>query len=505
MSRFNFSPAEVHNLTFKRAFLLIFILLQASLLIGHLMYQRVYIENNAARILRNTALLESERFQTSLDAMHYQVQVIGDALLLNHTVTPEHAQPYLAEELKRIWLDGVIIFDDQGNFIAERTLFPLRQVLAPVALMQRSFRERPLFIELRREDVTERLFYWKSEGDNPGLNGFVMYRAVRDPQGRYLGGIAGIFNSRAMEDMFQERLKQGFDLGEHGAMAILDPDADIELARMQTETYADLTRKNSAPGILMNLAGDTAQIHHYVSPIDGVSRMGVFLNLNERNWVLAVGLAEKDVLHGWYFQAFWTALAIIVIAVTQWLLLHYMLSHQAQENKVAAEARHDPLTGLANRRNFDEWVLSTGSKAQQYPLNICVVSIDLDFFKKINDSFGHDGGDAVLRCVGAILPELVRPCDIAARFGGEEFVVAMADTDLTVACQVAERIRMTFAWQSVEHCDQIISFTASFGIAHMACSPAKISEGIQELLARADRALYRAKREGRNRCCVAEE
>jgi hypothetical protein len=83
------------SLAKKRALLVLLILVQASLLIGHLLYQRGYVEDNAARILRNTAILQSQQFDTSLNAMRYQMRFIGNAFLLNHTVTPENAQPFL--------------------------------------------------------------------------------------------------------------------------------------------------------------------------------------------------------------------------------------------------------------------------------------------------------------------------------------------------------------------------------------------------------------------------
>jgi hypothetical protein len=87
---------------------------------------------------------------------------------------------------------------------------------------------------------------------------------------------------------------------------------------------SQLNTSDSRLAKLLEYASDTAQVQRYTSPIDGVERMGVFLNLNERKWVLAVGLARKDVLHGWYYQALWTALAILVISITQWFLMHYI-------------------------------------------------------------------------------------------------------------------------------------------------------------------------------------
>lgn len=490
------------SMTAQHGLLLLLILLQASLFVGHLIYQRHRIEDNATRILRNTALLEAQQFDTSMEAMRYQVRVIGNAILLNHTVLLEDADPFLAQELKRDWLDAVIVFDANGDFVAQNSDFPLERALNASTLTQKSFRDRPLFKDLRREEVTDRLLNWQGNGDDPNLVGFLVYRAIRDPQGRYLGGAVGYFNSTSLTKLFLKMEGNGFDLGPGGVMAVVDRDSAVELARMgvgaETKTFHP---GRPIPG-LMRYANDVAQAHHYISPLDGAPRLGVFINLNERKWVLGVATSERDILRGWYFQVFWSALAMIVIAIMQWLLLHHIRTNFLQREHLAQEARQDPLTGLANRRRFNEWAQGTCSLARRHQQPLCVLTLDLDFFKHINDSYGHDGGDEVLRCVGATLQGLLRKSDIAARFGGEEFVVAMAHTELDVAREVAERIRANFAIQEVEFNGQRIRFTTSLGLTQMTPDELEVSEGIHAALARADQALYRSKQEGRNRVTV---
>lgn len=491
------------SLTTQRCLLLLFILLQVSLFVGHLAYQRNRIEDNTARILRNTALLEAKQFETSMDALRYQVRVIGNAILLNHTVTLDNVEPFLAQELKRDWLDAVIIFDANGDFVAKGGVFPLEQAIQASTLSRASFRDRLLFKDLRSEKITESLFYWQSNGLDPGIMGFVMYRAIRDPQGRYLGGIVGFFGSNGMEKLFRQMEGNGFDLGPGGVMTVLDRNTAIQLARMGAGTGSVSTHSDPRLLPLMDYASDVARAHHYLSPVDGVTRMGVFLNLNEGKWVLAVGMAKDDMLRGWYFQVFWTTLAMIILAMLQWRLLSHMRTIFVQRERLAREARQDPLTGLANRRRFDEWAKGTCNLAQRHQQPLCVMTLDLDFFKKINDSYGHDGGDAVLRCVGNVLQGLLRGSDIAARFGGEEFVVAMAHTEVELANKVAESIRASFAAQEVEFNGQQIRFTASIGLTQMTPGELEMSDGIHAALARADQALYRSKQEGRNRVTIA--
>lgn len=488
------------NITAQRLLILLFIIVQASLLIGHLFYQRHYIADNAGRILRNTAILEKEHFETTLEAMRYQVRVIGNAFLLDHTVTAEKAEPFLGKELQRKWLNAVVVFDAKGDFVANQSIFPLKLALDDSILKQASFRDRPLFKALRQEDESERFFYWQSNGSDPNLVGFVLYRAVRDPGGKYLGGVVGFFSADSLESMFRRMERDGFDLGPNGAMAVFDRDSTAQLARMGAGSDAGASRYDARLKELLGFVSETAQVHDYESPMDDIPRTGVFLNLNVRKWILAVGLAKKDIFHGWYVQAFWTVLAIIALSVTQWLLVHYIRINYLQRERLAIEARHDPLTGLANRRQFDEWAKAVCSTARRHQQPLCVMALDLDFFKKINDNYGHEGGDAVLKYVGVVLPGLIRGGDIAARFGGEEFIIGLPFTELTTAVEIAERIRTTFETHGVPYNGEMIHFTSSFGVAQITADELEVNDGMQTLLSRADQALYRAKQDGRN--CV---
>lgn len=491
------------SLTAKRRLLLLFILLQTGLLATHLLYQRNYILDNTARILRNTTLLEKRLFETSLDAMRYQMRVVGNAVLLNHTATIDNAGAFLRQELRREWLDAVVVFDPQGDFVASRALFPLSQALSQVTLSQASFRQSPLFRELRRDEVNERLMYWQSHGADPKRVGFVMYRAVRNAQGEYLGGAVGYFDVNSLTTNFLKMQREGFDLGPGGAMAVLDRGTDAQLARLGSGSAVEFKRGDSGLAKLLVYASDSAEVHHYVSPIDGVSRMGTFLNLNQGRWVLGVGIAKRDILYGWYFQLLGATLGMLVIGVTQWLLLHYIHANALQRARLINESRQDPLTGLANRRRLDEWALSVCSLALRSRQPLCVVMLDLDHFKTINDTFGHHGGDAVLRQAARVMQSQVRASDIVVRTGGEEFIIAMPHTALDGAFEMAERLRASFSAQKVDSQGELITFTASFGVARMTNKELETPKGIHLALGRADRALYRAKEGGRNRVCIA--
>jgi len=156
---------------------------------------------------------------------------------------------------------------------------------------------------------------------------------------------------------------------------------------------------------------------------------------------------------------------------------------------------HDDLTGLHNRRFFLEELHRTLARDEGLSSDSSLLMIDLDFFKSINDNFGHASGDQVLIEFSHLLPELLRPYDQAARIGGEEFAVFLPDTGAEEGFHVATRVRKTVSehrWPGFE-----TDFRLTLSIGGISCRPGAVAP--DELLARADKALYHAKSDGRDR------
>ncbi len=166
------------------------------------------------------------------------------------------------------------------------------------------------------------------------------------------------------------------------------------------------------------------------------------------------------------------------------------------------EASTDPLTGLANRRAFDIALRQAAGEAMNSALPLGVLIADVDRFKAVNDRWGHDIGDEVLRQVSASMIETVRGRDMVARLGGEEFAVVLPDTGLAGAAAVAEHVRAAVAACRVTAgaSSTMVPVTISIGVT---CYDA--GERLSDLVARADAALYRAKQAGRNRIVLAGE
>lgn len=156
-------------------------------------------------------------------------------------------------------------------------------------------------------------------------------------------------------------------------------------------------------------------------------------------------------------------------------------------------AATDALTGLLNRRGGEEAISPHIARSRRIKTAISFILIDVDRFKDINDTYGHSVGDVVLETVAKTTKQHLRTSDLAVRWGGEELLVVLPDTDLAGAVKVAEKLRMAIALIDFE--SSPISVTASFGCSELG------DDDFQVAIARADMQMYLAKSQGRNRVC----
>jgi len=167
------------------------------------------------------------------------------------------------------------------------------------------------------------------------------------------------------------------------------------------------------------------------------------------------------------------------------------------KNRLLEElALTDALTGLPNRRAIEEWVSRQLSGAARHGFPFWAVMIDLDHFKNVNDTYGHDAGDLVLQKFAGVLKANTRLSNISGRIGGEEFLQVLTHANQQTIEVAIERVRKQFEAEKFSFCGEVISFTASFGAAGF-CG--QTPPAFSQLLSQADAALYRAKHLGRNR------
>ncbi len=305
------------------------------------------------------------------------------------------------------------------------------------------------------------------------------------------------------------------DIGDNGAVSLLLDDGTI-LARRpfrDEDVGASIAKGSLFSRYLKDSNHGVATLD---SVLDGVQRLLGFTRIKEYGLVTYVARDKQEILSEWRKESLTTigfvALFMIVLAFLGSRLLGLMKTQirveqdlrDAQDGLIEANrsldilAREDSLTGLANRREFDLVIQAEFNRAKRDDTSVAVLMVDVDFFKKYNDHYGHPSGDNCLRTVGRILKENTnRQSDLAARYGGEEFVVVLTDTTIDGAQVVAEKIRYAVQREAIPHVESPLGvLTTSIGVAVL--QPAAHDEPAG-LIAMADDALYQAKNSGRNR------
>lgn len=194
---------------------------------------------------------------------------------------------------------------------------------------------------------------------------------------------------------------------------------------------------------------------------------------------------------GWALYSASTTLGSVWLILT---LAHRITIIDAERQSATRLSRHDPLTGLANRRAFDSFLLENLNLSRRHGHALALLMVDIDDFKSYNDIFGHPAGDALLKSLSAVLSSLARETDLVARLGGDEFGIVLPETDAAGARVLAERVRA--AVEGSTQCRRQV--TVSVGVT-------TLSDKMREppdLIGDCDSALYRAKSGGRNLVCV---
>jgi diguanylate cyclase (GGDEF)-like protein len=256
-----------------------------------------------------------------------------------------------------------------------------------------------------------------------------------------------------------------------------------QLMRLIVEAAMEAT--SATGGVLVGMSGELVKSGY---PDKGIARIEVPLQASDLNFgsliLFGDDFSDEDRM---------TAVSLASHAVVA-------LDNARLHRIVERQALMDGLTGLANRRQCEESLADELARVERFGGSLAIVVADLDWFKDVNDRYGHPAGDSLLREFAALLQESLRDVDLAGRWGGEEFLLVLPGTDLAGGAQVAERIRAALANRMVLVDGTPIPVTASFGVA--AVPPEKTAS---ELFAAADTALYEAKRAGKNRVQAAAE
>ncbi|KHE02665.1 PleD [Pantoea stewartii] len=347
------------------------------------------------------------------------------------------------------------------------------------------------------------------------------------PDGKYLGYIGGTIYLKK-QSMLSDILSQHF-YGREVSVSIVSDDGLIIFSHDSSETGERMI----LPDSLKRSLSET-QSGQFTTVSNGQQLLIGYANMQSTGWnVFMAGTPEtvRTILAHSMRNAIWFVVGIVALAscfmallagqialplerlaemvrqggskataesvrgVKAWYYEAECLTEAVREHRRAVsghmeaiidEAMTDPLTGLYNRRGFDLAVdvLKVGEEQ-------CIIAIDIDRFKEINDTYGHDTGDAVLVSLAKILKRACRPTDIVSRFGGEEFILLLPHTSLADGAATAERIRHTISSTSFS---SVKKMTVSAGVVLLSGLEGEREEGLR----RADKALYQAKHDGRN-------
>jgi diguanylate cyclase (GGDEF)-like protein/PAS domain S-box-containing protein len=269
-----------------------------------------------------------------------------------------------------------------------------------------------------------------------------------------------------------------FVLDQNGRLSMMNPEAERLLGWTETELCGEEVHDLILPELESDAAGEL--------------KNGFVLQEHSRNDDL---FQRKD---GSSFHAAYVVSPLLIAEQPAGTVVSFqdISERKRMEREMERMATQDELTGLYNRRELNKRLEEELRRAERYDQYFSVWMLDIDHFKQINDTFGHQDGDTVLKVLAENLKQMLRDTDIVARFGGEEFTAILAHTDLELAMQMAERVRAEMAEMAVgPNHDNRLSVTVSIGVAAYPMH----GTTAEDLIRAADQGLYVAKQEGRNR------
>ncbi|MHC8368173.1 sensor domain-containing diguanylate cyclase [Pseudomonas sp. ZT5P21] len=329
--------------------------------------------------------------------------------------------------------------------------------------------------------------------NNNRLTFFINYK-VFDYNERFIGAAGvGLTVDAVIQliDKYQQRYQRSvYFVDNFGRLVLTGADGGPDDAR----AGQSLSNLASMKTLLLQLPKPHDGTYEYAEP-DG---QGHFLNVRfipELNWYLFVDKREdgalSEIRHSLYLNLL---ICLLVTLIVLALLNRVFKRYQGQ---IQAQATLDSLTELPNRRGFDLVAAQAMHEAQREPKPLTALLLDLDHFKALNDTYGHLAGDQVLIGFARDLKRCLRHSDIVCRWGGEEFIVLLKDTDGETGLMIAEKIRQYVEEQRYAYNDQALKLTVSIGLTTL-----QPDDTLHSLLSRADHAMYRAKQSGRNRTCA---
>ena len=339
---------------------------------------------------------------------------------------------------------------------------------------------------------------FRSRLNNQWLIG--LSRRISAGDGSFLGVVVGGVRLDYIASLFEH-----LDLGPEGTISLLREDGVLVVGTHQPALRAG--DDEAASPVFRKIDREAAGLFISADARDGIERLYAYRRLAGLPLLVSVGRSTREIDHTWWRKALTLSVILLGMSGTVIALMKLLDKEFARriraEQRSAALARTDGLTGLANRRMFDEAIRREWESAARDQTSLALLMIDGDWFKAFNDHHGHQAGDTALVGLAGVIGRAIRRArDLAARYGGEEFVVLLPQTELAGAAALAQKIRLGVqALSAVNPGSPFGHLTVSCGVA--ALTPAAGMDA-QTLLKAADDALYQAKQGGRNRVVAAD-
>jgi len=357
------------------------------------------------------------------------------------------------------------------------------------------------FFQFHKNNPGDGMYISKPFIGSSGEHVIGLSRRLSRPDGSFAGVVVGTLRVAYFRDLFAKVAPSP-----RSALTLFTTDGTV-IMRLPLGKI-DIGQQLVTAGSLKIFTQSRSGLFERVASLDGIERLYAYSQVGDLPLLMSVGLPLDEVYASWRSEALIASLLMFALCgatiFSATLLRRELRRRLAAEQKLAGLATTDSLTGLSNRRHFDEVIAREWQRAMRERSSIALLMIDADCFKPYNDTHGHQVGDKLLEAIGiCIVDKARRATDLAARYGGDEFALLLPGTPSQGALEIAERIRVSVPKLSLPGSNGMQAGAASVSIGIAAVVPVPGSD-FHYLVNAADKALYEAKAKGRNRSELIE-